>query len=102
MRNRAYTTRSKGGLRIEALRAGHTVLRGRLFYGWWLVGLSSVVLTLMSLTVFQGLGIMLVALERQYGWSRTALSGACSLARVEGVIRLVNPAKLFRSLDGTI
>ena len=48
MRNRAYTTRSKGGLRIEALRAGHTVLRGRLFYGWWLVGLSSVVLTLIA------------------------------------------------------
>ena len=43
-------------------------------------------LTLMSLTVFQGLGIMLVALERRYGWSRTALSGAFSLARVEGAI----------------
>ena len=38
----------------------------------------------------------------QYGWICTALTGACSLARVEGVIRLVNPAKLFRSLDGTI
>ena len=87
MRNRASTTRSKGGLRIEALRAGRTVLRGRLFYGWWLVGLSSIMLTLMSLTVFQGLGIMLVALVWQYGWICTALTGACSLARVEGVIR---------------
>ncbi len=56
------------------------------FYGWWLVGLSSFMLTLMSLTVFQGLGVMLVALERQYGWSRTALSGAFSLARVEGAV----------------
>ena len=43
-------------------------------------------LTLMSLTVFQGLGTMLVALERQFGWSRTALSGAFSLARVEGAV----------------
>lgn len=43
-------------------------------------------LTLMSLTVFQGLGTILVALERQFGWSRTALSGAFSLARVEGAI----------------
>ena len=56
------------------------------FYGWWLVGVASVMLTLMSLTVFQGLGTMLVALERQFGWSRTALSGAFSLARVEGAV----------------
>ena len=56
------------------------------FYGWWLVGLSSFMLTLMALTVFQGLGTMLVALERQFGWSRTALSGAFSLARIEGAV----------------
>ena len=86
MRNRASTSRSRGGLRNEVLQAGRTVFKGRLFYGWWLVGLSSFMLTLMSLTVFQGLGIMLVALERRYGWSRTALSGAFSLARVEGAI----------------
>ena len=57
-----------------------------LFYGWWLVGVAAFLLTLMSLTVFQGLGTILVALERQFGWSRTALSGAFSLARVEGAI----------------
>ncbi len=68
------------------LQAGRAILSGRVFYGWWLVGLSSFMLTLMSLTVFQGLGIMLVALERRYYWSRTALSGAFSLARVEGAI----------------
>ncbi len=60
-------------------------MRG-VFYGWWLVGLASFMLTLMSLTVFQGLGTMLVALERQFLWSRTALSGAFSLARVEGAV----------------
>ncbi len=60
-------------------------MRG-VFYGWWLVGLASVMLTLMSLTVFQGLGTMLVALERQFQWSRTALSGAFSLARIEGAV----------------
>ena len=57
-----------------------------IFYGWWLVGVAAFLLTLMSLTVFQGLGTLLVALERQFGWSRTALSGAFSLARVEGAI----------------
>ena len=59
---------------------------GDIFYGWWLVGVAAFLLTLMSLTVFQGLGTLLVALERQFGWSRTALSGAFSLARVEGAI----------------
>ncbi len=59
---------------------------GGVFYGWWLVGVAAFLLTLMSLTVFQGLGTILVALERQFGWSRTALSGAFSLARVEGAI----------------
>ena len=56
------------------------------FYGWWLVGIASLMLTLMSLTVFQGLGTLLVALERQFGWSRTALSGAFALSRAEGAV----------------
>ena len=86
MQNRASRTESKGGLRAEALGVGRAIISGDVFYGWWLVGLSSFMLTLMSLTVFQGLGVMLVALERRYGWSRTALSGAFSLARVEGAI----------------
>ena len=90
MRYRATRTETESetnsGLRAEVLNAGRMVMSGGVFYGWWLVGLASFMLTLMSLTVFQGLGTMLVALERQYGWSRTALSGAFSLARVEGAI----------------
>ena len=86
MRNPASTTESRGGLRSEVLGAARMIMNGEVFYGWWLVGLSAFMLTLMSLTVFQGLGIVLVALERSYGWSRTALSGAFSLARVEGAI----------------
>jgi MFS family permease len=43
-------------------------------------------LTIMSLTVFQGLGTFLVALQSHFGWSRTALSGAFSLSRAEGAI----------------
>ena len=43
-------------------------------------------LALMSLTVFQGLGTYLVALERGFGWSRTQLSLAFSLARGESAV----------------
>ena len=74
-------------MRHNVFTAKRTLRSARgVFYGWWLVGVASVLLTLMSLTVFQGLGTMLVALERQFGWSRTALSGAFSLARAEGAV----------------
>lgn len=43
-------------------------------------------LTLMSVCVFQGMGVFLVTLERNFGWSRTQLSGAFSLARIEGAL----------------
>jgi len=75
----------KNVFRPTSAREAVAGVRG-VFYGWWLVGLSSIMLTLMSLTVFQGLGTMLVALERQFLWSRTALSGAFSLARIEGAV----------------
>ena len=64
--------------------AGVTRLTGGVFYGWWLVGLVIVIMTLEDLTVFQALGVFLVALERQFAWSRTVISGAFSLARAEG------------------
>ena len=41
---------------------------------------------LMSTTVFQGTGTFFVALERNFGWSRTTLSGAFSLSRAEGAL----------------
>ncbi len=56
------------------------------FYGWKLVGLSVFMLSLMALTVFQGLGTFLVAFERQFGWTRTQMSGAFALARAEGAV----------------
>lgn len=57
-----------------------------LFYGWKLVGVAAFLLTLMSLTVFQGLGTFVVALHDKFGWSRTAISGAFSLGRVLGAV----------------
>ena len=54
------------------------------FYGWKLVGVSLFMLTLSSLVSFQGVGTFVVALERQFGWSRTVLSGAFALTRVQG------------------
>ena len=56
------------------------------FYGWWIVGVAGFMITLMSVCVFQGLGTLLVGLERHFGWSRTAISGAFALSRIEGAV----------------
>ncbi len=56
------------------------------FRGWKLVGLAAFLLTIMSLTVFQGLGTFVVALQEKFGWSRTTISGAFALARAQGSV----------------
>ncbi|MSQ12462.1 MAG: MFS transporter [Dehalococcoidia bacterium] len=53
------------------------------FYGWWLVGESFFLMTLMSLAIFQGLGAFLVSMEEQFGWSRGVISGAFAITYVE-------------------
>ena len=68
----------------SGISQGIDQLRG--FYGWKIVGVSMFLLTLMSVTTFMGVGTYLVALESRFGWSRTAMSGAFSLARVQGAI----------------
>ncbi len=58
------------------------VLR-RPFYGWWIVGAAIVTQSLGSGLLQQAFGTYVVLLGAEFGWSRTALSGAFSLARVE-------------------
>ena len=58
--------------------------KGSIFYGWKMVAVVSFLISVMSLGVFQGVGTYMVALERQFGWSRTALSGAFAFSRVQG------------------
>ena len=73
---------------VNAVRSPSDVVglvRG-VFYGWWLVGIAVVLLTLMAVSVFQGLGTFLVALQTEFGWSRTVLSGAFSLSRAQGAV----------------
>lgn len=57
--------------------------RPRIFYGWWIVLAGALGSALSSGLSFHGFGAFLPSLEREFGWSRTALSGAFSLARVE-------------------
>ncbi len=58
--------------------------RTRIFYGWWLVGVGTFLLTLMSLSVFRGMGVMMVVLQKEFQWTRTQISIGTLLSRVEG------------------
>ena len=57
-----------------------------LFYGWTLVGVAAFVMVVGTVPLFQGMTAWFVVLESHFGWSRTQLSIAFSLSRVEGSI----------------
>ena len=58
----------------------------RLFYGWTLVGVAAFVMVIGTVPLFQGMTAWFVVLESHFGWTRTQLSIAFSLSRVEGSI----------------
>jgi sugar phosphate permease len=61
-------------------------LQGGVFYGWWLVAISGFVMVIGSVPLFHAMSLWAVALEHQFGWSRTQLGLALTLTRVEGGI----------------
>ncbi len=63
-----------------------TVKPPRIFYGWWVVASGALVLTLIGASVWQSTGFFLVALEDEFGWKRTVLSGAFAISRAEGAV----------------
>ena len=70
---------------ISGVQGG--ILPGRLrgvYYGWWLVGLSGFVMVLSTVPLFHAMSVWAVALERQFGWSRTQLGFALTFTRIEG------------------
>ena len=65
---------------------GQTKPARTFFYGWTIVGLALVVNALSSGPVWSGVGVWIKALELQFGWSRAQLTGAFSMAQLEGSI----------------
>ena len=57
-----------------------------IFYGWWMVGVSALVMAVATVPLFQGMAAWFPVLETRFGWSRAQLSWAFSLTRVEGSI----------------
>ena len=56
------------------------------FYGWWMVAVGGFIMVITAVPVFQATAVWAVALESQFGWSRTQLGLALSFTRIEGSI----------------
>jgi len=59
------------------------VRRGRVFYGWWIVGAGFGIQALIGAFLFHAYGAYVVVLREEFGWSKTMLSAAFSMARAE-------------------
>lgn len=62
------------------------MIRGQVFYGWWIVGAGFVLEALMGALLFHAYGAYVVLLRGEFGWSKTMFSAAFSMARAESGI----------------
>jgi sugar phosphate permease len=58
----------------------------QIFYGWYLVAVSVLTNTIFSAAYFQGFGVLMIPIERSFGWDRWVLSAAMSLRQLESGI----------------
>lgn len=58
----------------------------RIFFGWWIVVAGIGVQVLLTGLLMQAFGVYVAVLHSDFGWSKTALSGAFSLQRIESGI----------------
>ena len=73
----------------------HTETSGkrRIFFGWYMVATSVLTNTIFSAAYFQGFGVLMIPIERTFGWDRWVISAALSLRQLESGI--VSPAVGF-------
>ena len=64
-----------------------------IFFGWYMVGASVLTNTIFSAAYFQGFGVLILPIERAFGWDRWVISAAMSLRQLESGI--VSPAVGF-------
>src|SRR3954468_16773568 len=61
-------------------------MKGRIFYGWWMVAAGTGLQFLQSALLMQSFGAYVAVLRDDRGWSKTALSGAAALQQMEVAI----------------
>ena len=70
---------------FQQVKGTRRKMRG-VFYGWWLVAISGLVMTLATVPLFHAMSVWAVALEQHFHWSRGELGLALTFTRVEGGI----------------
>jgi nitrate/nitrite transporter NarK len=60
--------------------------RARIFYGWYIVIAGVLANTIFSAAYFQGFGVLIIPIERTFGWDRWVISAAMSLRQLESGI----------------
>ena len=70
---------------FDTQRSGATGGQGRrgVFYGWWLVVITGLVMVIATVPLFHAMAVWAVALELHFGWTRAQLGLALTLTRVE-------------------
>jgi len=68
------------------LRATEKSGSRRIFFGWYLVAASVVANTILSAAFFQGFGVLIIPIERTFGWDRLVISAAMSLRQLQSGI----------------
>jgi len=77
---------------IHLSAARNSEQRG-IFFGWYMVVASVLTNTIFSAAYFQGFGVLILPIERAFGWDRWVISAAMSLRQLESGI--VSPAVGF-------
>jgi nitrate/nitrite transporter NarK len=60
--------------------------RRQIFFGWYMVAASVATNTIFSAAYFQGFGVLIIPIERTFGWDRWVISAAMSLRQLESGI----------------
>src|SRR5919206_541080 len=81
--------REPGVIAARAEKSG----RRRIFFGWYMVGASVVTNTIFSAAYFQGFGVLIIPIERTFGWDCWVVPVAMPLRQLEAGI--VSPAVGF-------
>ena len=55
----------------------------KFFYGWWIVIAGAITMALSSGLFFTGFGFFFEPIRQTFGWSRTMLSGAYAVSRIQ-------------------
>ena len=62
------------------------IKKNKIFFGWWIVLSAFLIFMTTSALLFTGFGAYFVFIQKDMNWSKTIISGAFSMSRMESGI----------------